>query len=360
MNDLRDDLRDLALEAPSVDLAARAMALARRRRAVRLAVTVAAAVAVVTGGTAVLLTYDGASDSSVVITRPTPSAPASVRPLPRKGVGALQQAYQKNGEWRLVTWQGEVYDASELIPEGEPLTITQDGRRIAYFDRELHTIVLRDLDSGHVWEAPLTLPDGVFETEYALRLSPSGMRMIVAGWGTSQARNVLIDLDAGTVKDLDKAWFPVSVSDTGEVVLIRPFEDSTTLRLLGHDPITLPDFTYYFSTLGPDGRTIARLGQTLDRDREPQIQEDRTIVLTDVISGVDQDKIALSGIPDTLHLVRLGGWLNKEEITLHTAPEVAREGPPAVVYAVNVHTGRARALFEAAPAQKTLIPGLVG
>ncbi|MFE3453720.1 hypothetical protein ACFXJ8_32805 [Nonomuraea sp. NPDC059194] len=356
MNDLRDDLRDLAREAPSVDLATRAMSLARRRRAVRLAVTVAAAVAVVTGSTAVLTRLP--EQHAVVVTPPSPSA-TSVLPLPEQGVGALQQAYQEDGEWRLVTWQGEVYDASELVKGEVVPAITQDGRRIAYFDGELRTIVLRDLESGQVWEAPLTLPAGVFDTEYAIRLSPSGKRMIVAGWGTSQPRHVLVDLDAGTVKDLNKAWFPVSVSDSGEAVLIRPFDDVTRLRLLGRDPITLPDFTHYFSALGPDGRTIARLGQTHDPDREPQIQEDGTIVLTDVISGVDQAKVPLSGIPDTLHVVRLGGWRNKEEITLFAAPESAWKGPAGVVYAVNVHTGQARAVFEAAPAQRNLIPGLV-
>ncbi|GAA2394894.1 TolB-like translocation protein [Nonomuraea africana] len=347
MNALRDDLHELALEAPSVDLASRALAGARRRRAVQLAVAVAAAVAVVTGGTAILVR---GPEPSIVIT-------PQVRPLPSSGVGALQQAFQRQGRWHLVTHDGQSYDAGGIIKGDGPLAITPDGRRIAYFDEKQRTIVLRDLAGGEVWEAPLRLPARTFEAEFALRLSPSGMRMLVAGWGTGRERNVLVDLGDGSVKELDKAWFPVSVSDTGEVVLARPFEDSTRLRVLGHDPITVPDFTYEFSGLAPDGRTIARLGQTHDPGRTPQMEHDGTIVLTDAIAGGDRPKVRISGIPSGLNPARLGAWLSADEVTLLAVP--SDRGQTSTVYAVNVRTGQAREFFVTEDAPKNIVPGLV-
>lgn len=361
MNALRDDLHELALEAPSVDLASRALAGARRRRAVRLTVSVAAAVAVVTGGVAVAV---GAPERATVVTPQVSPLPSDVitqeaRPLPGNGVGALLEAYQQQGRWHLRTREGQSYDAGEVIQGDGPLSITADGRRIAYFDRKLRTIVVRDLASGQIWGAPLQLPARTFDAEYALRLSPSGMRMIVAGWGAGRGRNVLVDLVKGSVKELDRAWFPVSVSDTGAAVLIRPFDDHTSLRVLGHDQITLPDFTYDFSPLAPDGKTIARLGQTHDPDRRPQIQQDRTIILTDALAGGDRPRVKLSGVPSELNPARLGAWLSADEITLLAVPTSARDGNAATVYAVNVRTGKARKLFVTQDAPRTTVPGLV-
>ncbi|GAA2790219.1 hypothetical protein [Nonomuraea dietziae] len=160
MNALRDDLHELALEAPSVDLASRALAAARRRRAVRLTVSVAATVAVVTGGVAVAV---GAPERATVVTPQVSPLPSDVitqeaRPLPGNGVGALLEAYQQQGRWYLRTREGQSYDAGEVIQGDGPLSITADGRRIAYFDRKLRTIVVRDLASGQIWGAPLQLP----------------------------------------------------------------------------------------------------------------------------------------------------------------------------------------------------------
>ncbi|WP_165974394.1 sigma factor [Nonomuraea deserti] len=363
MRTLREDLRALGADAPEVDLAERALRGARRRRATRLAAVAAAVVCVIAAGTAVLI-QQVRPQPPIVLTPPETRA----LPLPARGVGPVEQAYQprcrptssggcRTLPWRIVTRGGDTYE----IPSGPgPVSVTADGRRIAYYSGEHHAIVVRDLASGKTWTSPLTQPEEDFAAEYALRLSPSGLRFIVSGWGGEREPNKLVDVVKGTVSELERGWWPVSVSDgDGPVVLARPYDSATRVRLLGHDPITLREFTYDFSALAPDGRTLARLGKVVDPDREPRVRGDGTIVTFDAITGGGERRTAVSGIPEGLVPARLGGWLSATEVVLLASREQPRGGPSSMVYAVDVRTGRARELFSPRADGIYVVPGLV-
>ncbi|MET7338107.1 hypothetical protein [Nonomuraea sp. NPDC005650] len=361
MNPLREDLHALAEQAPAVDLAALAVRGARRRRTTRLAVAIAAATCLIAGGGTVLF-QQLLPKPPVVLTPPQTTAP----PLPAEGVGPVEQAYRQNCRttactkpaWRIVTRDGDTY---ELAPSREtgPLEVTADGRRLAYYNSKQRTIVVRDLASGRTWKSPLTQPAKDFSTEYALRLSPNGLRFIVSGWGGSREPNKLVDVERGTVSDLPRGWWPVSVSDgSGPVVLTKAHDKTSQVWMLGHDPITIPDFTYAYSALAPDGRTLARLGQTVEANRSPMVQPDGSIVLFDAARGGKETRIPLSGIPAELQPARLGSWLNATEVTVVAAPGSPR-GPASIVYAVDVRTGKSRELFALRQHGTYLIPGLV-
>ncbi|MBG0829475.1 hypothetical protein HS041_17050 [Planomonospora sp. ID67723] len=362
MKTLREDLRALAEQAPSVDLAARAVRGARRRRATRLAVTAAAVTCLIAGGGAMLF-QQARPAPPIVLTPPETKAP----PLPAKDVGPVEQAYWPGCRsvakacaeraWRIVTREGDTY---ELGKEAKgPLAVTADGRRIAYYSSKHRRIVVRDLASGKTWKAPLKQPAEDFAAEYALRLSPSGLRFVVSGWGGRREPNKLVDVERGTVTDLKRGWWPVSVSDgSGPVVLAKPYDMTSQVWVLGHDPITVQDFTYDYSALAPDGRTLARLGQSFDRDRRPMVENDGSIVLFDAVRGGRETRVSTSGITEGLRPSRLGGWLSDTEVTvLATPPEPS--GPAAAVYAVDVRTGESRELFALRDEGVNVVPGLV-
>ncbi|NUR85252.1 MAG: hypothetical protein HOY71_14300 [Nonomuraea sp.] len=166
-----------------------------------------------------------------------------------------------------------------------------------------------------------------------------------------------MDLETGTVTELKKGWWPVSVADgTGPVVLAKPFDDVTRLWVLGRDPVTIAEFTYEFSALAPDGHTIARVGTTYDPDRRPMRERDGTIVVSDVMGG-DERRVTTSGIAEGLRPAKLGGWSSDREVTLLATPE--EPGRPSMVYAVDVTTGQARELFALRDDGKSSVPGLV-
>lgn len=357
MKTLREDLHALAEQAPAVDLADRAVRGARRRGAARLAVAAVAAVCAIGGGGTVILQQVNARPP-IVLTPPETTVP----PLPAKGVGPVEQLYRPRCEdcdvrvWRLVTRGGDTYELAGG-PENGPVEATADGRRIAYYSPALRTIVVRDLATGEVWKSPLEQPEQDFAVEYALRLSPGGLRFVVSGWGGRKQPNKLVDVERGTVTDLKKGWWPVSVADgTGPVVLAKPFDEVTRLWVLGRDPVTIEEFTYEFSALAPDGHTIARVGTTYDRDRRPMVERDGTIVVSDVMGGAER-RIPVSGIADGLLPARLGGWPSAGEVTLLATPR--EPDRPAMVYAVDVTTGRARELFPLRDDGQFVVPGLV-
>ncbi|MBE1590708.1 hypothetical protein ACFPOI_06705 [Nonomuraea angiospora] len=363
MNPLREDLHALAEQAPTVDLAAQAVRGARRRRATRLTVAIAAATCLIAGGGTVLL-QQLRPEPPVVLTPPE----TTVSPLPSEGVAPIEQAYRQDcyaatcakRAWRLVTRDGATYELTAASGIG-PLEVTADGRRLAYYSSKQRTIVVRDLASGRTWKSPLKQPAEDFSGsgEYTLRLSPSGLRFIVSSWGGRREPNKLVDVERGTVSDLPRGWWPVSVSDgSGPVVLAKPYDEASQVWVLGHDPITIPDFTYDYSALAPDGRTLARLGQTFDPDRRPMVQRDGSIVVFDAVQGGRETRIPISGIPEELHPSSLGSWLNSTEVTVVAIPESSR-GPVPVVYAIDVRTGKTRELFALHDYGTTSVPGLV-
>ncbi|GLW10365.1 hypothetical protein Misp01_54930 [Microtetraspora sp. NBRC 13810] len=362
MNTLRDDLQALAEEAHVVDLATRAVRGARRRRATRLAVAAAAVTCLIAGGGSVLLLKANPSPP-VVLTPPETKAP----PLPAKGVAPVEQAYEPECRitvetcteraWRIVTRDGRTYELGEDV--ARPLEVTADGRRIAYYSSRHRAIVVRDLASGRTWKSPLKQPAEDFSVEYALRLSPNGLRFIVSGWGGRRQPNKLVDLERGTVTDLRRGWWPVSVSDgSGPVVLVKPYDKSSRVWVLGQEPITIKDFTYDYSALAPDGRTLARVGTTRDPDREPMIQKDGSIVVFDAVRAGRETRVPVSGLAEGWRPWRLGSWLNATEVTVLAGAE-SPNSPPPVAYAVDVRTGASRELFALRGEGRVVVPGLV-
>ncbi|NRQ34818.1 hypothetical protein HII36_23715 [Nonomuraea sp. NN258] len=357
---LRDDLRDLAEQAPAVNLAERAVKGARRRRAVRLAVSAAAATALLAGGGGVLVA-ELRAEPPIVMIPPETTAP----PLPAEGVGPLRHLYRtqrgdrvppEKPSWRLVTRAGETY---ELRVDDGPLQVTADGRRIAYYSGERRAVVVRDLASGRIWTSPRRgAPD--VTREPVLRLSPDGLRFVATGWSGAEP-DALVDVERGTTTRLKRGWWPVSVADgAGPVVLARPFDSTTRVQVLGHDPITVDAFTYEFSALAPDGRTLARLGQSYDRDRTPMIQKDGTVVTFDALSGGGETRVPISGLAEGLRPTWLGAWLNDAELTVvATSPEPVRRAERPRAYALNVRTGATRELFTLPAESGVVMPGLV-
>ncbi|MEV0597294.1 hypothetical protein [Nonomuraea cavernae] len=357
---LREDLHALAEQAPTVDLAAQAVRGARRRRAARRAVVAAAVTCLVAlGGGAMLLQV-----------RPTPPivlVPPETKalPLPAKGVGPVEQAFRPGcvgssctgSPWQIVTRQGDTYQLGKEATG--PLEVTADGRRIAYYSSKHRGIVVRDLASGKTWQAPLKQPAKDFAVEYALRLSPNGLRFVVSGLGDRREPNKLVDVERGTVTNLKRGWWPVSVSDgSGPVVLAKPYDMTSQVWVLGHNPITIRDFTYYYSSLAPDGQTLARLGQTVDRNRQPMVQRDGSLVTFSAMRADRENRTSISGLPEGLHPSRLGSWLNATEVTVLAVPE-SPGGTGPVVYAVDVRTGKSRELFAVRKDGLNVVPGLV-
>ncbi|RSM96553.1 hypothetical protein DMB42_47645 [Nonomuraea sp. WAC 01424] len=353
MKSLSEDLHALAEQAPDVDLGARAVRGARRRRATRLAVAAAAAVCVIAGGGATFLWQERAP----ALVLPPPET--TVLPLPAKGVAPVEQFYRAicrdtgpTCAWRLVTRDGATYELADGPRDG-PVEATPDGRRIAYYSPGRHAVVVRDLAGGQVWTSPLKQQEREFDSEFALRLAPGGLRFAVSG----RTSNKLVDLKRGTATDLPKGWWPVSVSDgTGPVVMAKSSDDTTSVRVLGHDPVAVTPSTYDFSALAPDGRTMARVNATLDRDRTPMVQKDGTLVVFDVLGGVER-RIRPSGLAAGLLPAKLGGWLSAREVTMMTVSGDARQD--AVVYAVDVVSSRARELFTLRDDRQFSVPGLV-
>ena len=356
MKTLREDLHELAAHAPDVDLADLAVRGARRNRAVRLALAAAVVVAGIAGGSA-LRFQEVRPMPPVVLTPPETKA----LPLPEKGVAPVEQAYRPSCRgrcqepgWRIVTRSGETF----LIPAG-PVEATADGRRIAYYSEKDRRIVVRDLASGWIWKAPLKQPKQDFAVEYTLRMSPNGLRFIVSGWGGRRKPNMLVDVERGTVEQMDSGWWPVSVADDdGPVVLAKPYDETTKIWVRGRKPVTIPTFTYEFSALNPDGRRLVRVGQILGHGT-PMVQNDETIVTFDALTGGVEARVPVSGIPGDLQPAKLGGWLNADEVTLVAVPESPRSGASAVAYGVNVRTGRSRQLFALRDGAEYAVPGLV-
>ncbi|GAA3040438.1 hypothetical protein [Streptosporangium longisporum] len=362
MNMLREDLHALAEQAPAVDLAARAVRGARRRRATRLAVAAAAVTCLIAGGGAALV-QQVRPEPPVVLTPP----PARTVPLPARGIGPAVQAYRPvcrvgfescgGRVWLLVTDGGDTtYELPEVSSQG-PLAITADGRRIAYYSARQRRIVVRDLASGRVWRAPLKQPAEDFAVEFSLRLSPGGLRFIVSGWGGRREPNKLVDVERGTVTDLERGWWPVSVADgSGPVVLARPYDMTSRVWVLGHEPITIGYFAYDYSALAPDGRTLARVERSVDPERPATLRQGGSIVVVDAIRGGRERRTRISGMAEGLHAGHLGAWLNATEVTMLATAESNR---PSVLYAVDVRTGRSRELRTLRGAGATVVAGLV-
>ncbi|MDP9848381.1 hypothetical protein [Streptosporangium lutulentum] len=366
MNLLRDELHGIADEVPQIDLAERAIRGARRRRAGAMALAVATAVAVVTCGTTILVNGAPRTERSVVFTtvpEAVPAVPEVVPALPKKGVGPLVRAYSSpcrfsidtskacvGGRWWVSTSSGATYELTEAMGLAladskrviGPVTITQDGRRIAYYSEKQRAIEVRDLASGRIWKAPFKIGDGDLDGNHVLRLSPDGLHLIHTSWNNgSKWSSVLVDMETGRTTTLGADWFPLSVGDGGSPVTLTKRRGKTTqIWVLGNKPITIKDSVYQFSALGPDGRTLVRLGAASGRTTGPF---SRKIIVLDAVDGGGRP-VPVKDIPEEQSLRDLGAWVSDTEVALRTVPGSSEPGLTPKLYAVNVHTGKAREL----------------
>ena len=379
MNPLRDELRGIADEAPQVDLAERAIKGGRRRRAAATVLAVAATVTMVTGGTVALVNLGPGAESPIAASPTTGTVPE----LPKEGVGALAGAYVYrcptptiDGEdcadqWRVVTGSGETYELTDAMHPEEranrilygPMAITQDGRRIAYYSEKEQTIEVRDLASGRTWKAPLKISKNDLYAEGFLRLSGNGLHLIYTNHGGMPKQySVLVDMEKGTTAELNGDWYPLSVGDGGTpVTLARPYDKTTQIQVQGNEPITIEEFALDLSPLAPDGHTIARLSKASGPDANPPLPRARTIVTTNAIGGGDGPRVQVQGVPKELILFKLGAWVSDTEVTLLAVPESSESDFTAMLYAVDVRTGKTRELRKAGtatPPGAVILPGI--
>ncbi|GAA0390887.1 hypothetical protein Acor_19220 [Acrocarpospora corrugata] len=352
MNTLRDELRGIADEAPLVDLGARALRRAKHRRATTAILTVAAMVAIISGGTATLFTGGPLPDPIVLV-----PIPETVVPLPENNVQPLAGAYRhrclpddptrcEGVEWRVFTTSGSTYRLTDA-GTASPVAITPDGRRIAYWNAEQQTFNLRDLATGQTWRAPITVRKADMDGENFLRPSPDGLHLIYTrfGGGNLSQYSVLIDMQSGKTTKLNAAWFPVSIGTGGTpITLVRPFDDITRIWVLGHDPITIDDFTYEFSALHANGHTLAWIDKALDPNRSPMVQATGSIATVDAITGITSPPVPIQGIPTTSRLTRLGAWASPTEVTALTTSDSPTTPRQSTLYAIDIHTGKTRKL----------------
>ncbi|GII80655.1 hypothetical protein Sru01_56370 [Sphaerisporangium rufum] len=373
MNMLRDDLRHIAGEAPDVDLTERAIRGARRRRATAVAAAAAMALVVTAGTVSAVISGVLPARRAAPIVAPTPVMVAS--PLPDSGVGPLAHAHRTSCRigveencvvtWRVETADGDVYRLDPArYHSGGPMAITPDGLRLAYYDPARQRFQVRDLASGQVWTAPRqTGPELLDNGDTVLRISPDGLHLTYSCFGCrSKPYNVLIDMAGRRQSTLPAEWIPVSVgAGGGPVTLIWPYDDHTSIRVLdraGRDErrtVTIQTFTDRFSTLGPDGRTIAWLDLGT-AEPAPQAR----IVVTDLAQGGSGRSVTVGALPDGYRPARLGSWLGPAEVTMLAYPEEPGRGATPMLYAVDVATGAVREIMRLPADQSAIVvPGLV-
>jgi hypothetical protein len=72
--------------------------------------------------------------------------------------------------------------------------------------------------------------------------------------------------------------------------------------------------------------------------------------------------VPVKDIPQEQSIRDLGVWVSDTEVTLRTMPGAPRIGDRITpkLYAVNVHTGRARELRKTEPQDRAVLPGMLG
>ncbi|GIH91056.1 WD40 repeat domain-containing protein [Planobispora siamensis] len=383
MTRLHDTLHRIADEAPAVDLADRAVRGSRRRRRRRTAL--AAVAAVIAGGLAVgggtgLLPFRPAHDTVASPVNPR-SWEIESSPLPDSGVGPLAYAYPtscpdrdappdcESGAWRVVTRDGETYDVPQALgldSGGEirgPLTITPDGRFMAYYSRRDGTFKVRDLESGKELTAPSKVEKEQLNGEVFLRLSDDGRHLAVTVFGSSKRLAVSIDMRNGRTTGLPSGWMPVSVANDGDPITVVDWTDtSSTVRLIsprGDGPAyVIPEYGQRFSALSPDGRTIVKIGMT--RNGDGPLDEDGTLGVYDTVEK-SWSKVEIRGLPDDTVALRLGHWLDGTTVTAWTVVSAdghRQDDDTTTVHAVDITTGQAR-LLRTYPFPDVVVPGMV-
>ncbi|MER5419757.1 TolB family protein [Streptosporangium roseum] len=380
MTRLHDALAEIADEAPAVDLADRAIRGNRQRK--RTTMVLAAAATAVVASLAImvgtgLLPLRGAGDIAALPREPRTWEIKS-SPLPKKKVGPLAYAYTtscpdtdvppdcKPGRWRVVTRAGDTYDVPQALGLTDkavlgPLTITPDGRALAYYSDREQKFKIRDLASGKELTAPVKVPRRQLESEVFLRVSDNGRHLAFTSFAGKNG--LLIDMRNGRTTPLPAGWMPVSVADDGDPAVVVTWKGtSSRVRLVSPGGViresSIPEYGQRFSALAPDGRTMAKVGET--REGDGPFEDDGTLVVFDTVTGGMQGKIKAQGLPEDAVVLRLGNWLNDTEIAVLVGISDGRHirDDLTTVYGMNVRTGEVRktGIY---PVGNARLPGIV-
>ncbi|MFF4622949.1 hypothetical protein [Nonomuraea jabiensis] len=367
MTRFRDELQLIAAQAPEVDLAERVVRGARRRKAATFGSALASLVAAALAAT-VLITAPGGATFSGEIADALPASgvdPAAYAYYdfcgrqwdPRKNTGAFDK---ECAQWRLVTSTGgsfrmpealSVY--TEQVPEnymntGGPLTISSDGKRVAYYSEKDQKFAVRDLADGRIWLTPQTVTrETMVKNGVVLVLSPDGRFL-----GPLARKSSVVDMETGQVTEIPEGWRVRRIGNGGSPVVVTDGKDR--LGLFEDGKVTpLNQTSEQVSELSADGRTLTYLDGEEVKDHVVTHDFD-AIVTLDVTTGKVLSRAEFTDVPEGFRFPRIGGWHSPTEVVLTDVLQdrswMGRKGAVPtlgnVTYAIDVRTGRIRKLAE--------------
>ncbi|NUW37124.1 hypothetical protein HTZ77_37835 [Nonomuraea sp. SMC257] len=365
MTRLRETLNDIADEAPPVNLADAAIAGYRRRRRLTTgAAALATAVVLAAATAATTVPWQGQQPAVSQRTGTVPDLPAGK-------VGPLGYAYrtlcevdaQRNVscdavEWRVVTAAGVTYRVPQAVGETAagrvaPISISRDGRMLAYYSRQARAHVVRDLVTGAETTSPVTVEEDRIGAGSMLVVSDDGRYLVFDPRVGSKYPGTLIDVRTGRTVPLDGRYEAVGVKG-GVVELVRYVKTDLWLMPVtgGGKPVRFKGPHIMFNEVSPDGRTVV----ALHWDRDLRELKDNTLTVLDVRTGRTVRKLAIRGLPDDKGgILSTGPWVSGHEFTV----VYGLFGGRFSTYAVDAGTGRARRLTGYRKADSFLVvPGV--
>ncbi|GAA2299185.1 hypothetical protein GCM10010149_55120 [Nonomuraea roseoviolacea subsp. roseoviolacea] len=361
MTRLRQTLNDIADEAPLVNLADTAIAGYRRRRRFT---TGAAAL-----GTALVLAAATAA-TTVPWQRQQPAASqdaGTVPDLPAGKIGPLSHAYRTRCEirpqrtvkcdeveWRVVTAAGTTYRVPQALAMTSknwsvPVSISRDGRMLAYYSRQAQAHVVRDLVTGAEMTSPVTVKEDRIGIGSMLVVSDDGRYVVFDPREGSKDPGTLIDVRTGRTAPVNGKYEVVSVKG-GVVELVRYVKTDLWLMPVtgGGKPVRFKGPYIMFNEVSPDGRTVAAV-------QWGQGNQD-VMTLLDVKTGRVVRRLTMRGLPKDrfAHLMNTGPWVSGHEFTV----VYGAVGGRAATYAVDAGTGRTRRLTGYGKAGSLVVPGV--
>ncbi|WP_326824376.1 hypothetical protein [Streptosporangium sp. NBC_01756] len=347
MTRLREALNGIADEAPSVNLAELALAGHRRRRRTTLTLTAIAAVVALGVGTASVTLLELRGDYTA-----TQQRVDTVPDLPDGKVGSLSYAYQtpckldmerhidcSATEWRVVTRTGTTYRVPQALVRNAkeqrvPISISRDGRMLAYYSRQAQAHVVRDLVSGSEVTSSVTVKEERIGMGSMLVVSDDGRYVVFDPREGSKEPGLLIDMRTGKTRSVPGKYETVSIKG-GVAELVRYRKTDLWLMPVtgGGAPVRFDGVFIMFSELAPDGRTVAAF------EFEKQRLERRTLTLLDAKTGRTLRKVVIRGLPKDGGVLNTSPWRSGSEVTL-----AYQDKGGSRIYAIDVNTGQARQL----------------
>nr|BFE82486.1 hypothetical protein GCM10020093_050870 [Planobispora longispora] len=294
-----------------------------------------------------------------------------------------------DGGWRVVTRDGETYRLAQALRTPEyggrpsPLTISRDGRKIAYYDAGAGTFAVRDLASGAVRTAPTRVPTAWLGGIAHLLLSDDGRFLAFTKNPPLKDPAMLFDLRERMVRPLPNGWNPIGLSPDGDTITLAEYAPRTRLRTISHlwrtstaGNTRTADVagSHLVGALGPDGKSVVAV-ESVDVPGTDCMGNAGSLVHLDRETGKVLRRVPVRDLDMRGNFVYLRSWIGPEEIIALTkrfvcgdrdAPEpTPRLDPPYVpftAYAVNVETGEARKLatYTAQDFFHLVLPGFPG